>query len=49
MVVLMFILCRIFTLDKLTINNDVHYQSKVWAQLLIQGFCFICTMFYIVE
>ena len=28
---------------------EVQYQSKVWTHLLIQGFFFICTIFYIVE
>jgi hypothetical protein len=27
----------------------VHYRSKVLEHLLIQGFFFICTIFYIVE
>jgi hypothetical protein len=28
---------------------DIQYQSKVWTHLLIQGFFFILTIFYIVE
>ena len=28
---------------------NVQYQSKVWTHLLIQGFFFIFTIFYIVE
>ena len=31
------------------IECDVQYQSKVWTHLLIQGFFFIFTIFYIVE
>ena len=27
----------------------IQYQSKVWTHLLIQGFFFIFTIFYIVE
>ena len=30
-------------------NGNVQHQSKVWTHLLIQGFFFIFTIFYIVE
>ncbi|CDQ97273.1 unnamed protein product [Oncorhynchus mykiss] len=37
--------------SKPTVNceNCDHYQSKVWIHLLIQGFFFVFTIFYIVE
>jgi hypothetical protein len=28
--------------------SDIQYQPKVWTHLLIQGFFFVCTIFYIV-
>lgn len=29
--------------------NFIQYQSKIWTNLVIRGFFFILTMFYIVE
>ena len=38
-----------FFTDLTCYRNDIEYQSKVWTHLLIQGFFFIFTIFYIVE
>ena len=31
------------------LNPDLQYQSKLWTHHLIQGFFWICTIFYNVE